>query len=142
MTKDEVVGWHQLNGHEFEQAAGVGEKAGNLVCCSPWGSKELDTTEGGTEKQIGIKYNLFRLHTQFHSSIYRSWLPINQSKGLLMYLELITHLSTVRISEQGFYPKQVCKRWCRGCGEGQQHLNTRGAALQVLHEAVSFSVLL
>ena len=41
-----MVGWHhRLNGHEFEQALGVGEGHGSLVCCSPWGSKELDTTE-------------------------------------------------------------------------------------------------
>ena len=28
---------HQLNGHEFEQALGVGDEQGSLVCCSPWG---------------------------------------------------------------------------------------------------------
>ena len=40
------VGWHhQLNGHEFEQAAGDGEGQGNLVCCSPWGRKELAVTQ-------------------------------------------------------------------------------------------------
>ena len=42
----EMVGWHHwLNGHEFEQAPGVGEGQGSLACCSPWGSKESDTTE-------------------------------------------------------------------------------------------------
>ena len=36
MTEDEMVGWHhQLNGHEFEQTLGVGDRQGNLVCCSP-----------------------------------------------------------------------------------------------------------
>jgi len=46
MTEDEMVGWHhQLNGHEFEQALGVGDEQGSLVCCSPWGRKELDMTE-------------------------------------------------------------------------------------------------
>ena len=46
MTEDEMVGWHhQLNGHEFEQALGVGDGQGGLVCCSLWGLKELDTTE-------------------------------------------------------------------------------------------------
>ena len=45
-TEDEMVGWHhQLDGHEFEQALGVGDGQGSLVCCSPWGLKELDTTE-------------------------------------------------------------------------------------------------
>ena len=45
-TEDEMVGWlHQLNGHEFEQTPGVSEGQGSLACCSPWGCKELDTTE-------------------------------------------------------------------------------------------------
>ena len=41
-----MVGWyHQLNGHEFEQALGDGEGQGSLECCSPWSCKELDTIE-------------------------------------------------------------------------------------------------
>ena len=45
-TEDEMVGWHhQLNGHEFEQAPGVGDGQGSLACGSPWGRKELDTNE-------------------------------------------------------------------------------------------------
>ena len=45
-TEDEMVGWHhQLDRHEFEQALEVGDGQGNLACCSPWGRKELDTTE-------------------------------------------------------------------------------------------------
>ena len=44
-----MVGWHHwLNGHEFEQALGDGEGQGSLACCSPWGRKELDTTEWTT----------------------------------------------------------------------------------------------
>ena len=46
MTQNKMSVWHhQLNGHEFEQALEDGEGLGNLVCCSPWGLKELDTTE-------------------------------------------------------------------------------------------------
>ena len=46
MTEDEMVGWHhRLDGHEFEQALGVGEGQRSLACCSPWGCKEPDTTE-------------------------------------------------------------------------------------------------
>ena len=45
-TEVEMVGWHhRLNGHEFEQGLGDGEGQGSLVCCSPWGRKELDMTE-------------------------------------------------------------------------------------------------
>ena len=47
MTEDEMVGWHhQLDGHEFEQVLGVGDGQGGLACCSPWGHKEPDMTEG------------------------------------------------------------------------------------------------
>ena len=45
MTEDEMVGWHhRLNGHEFEQAPGIGDGR-EAWCCSPWGHKESDTTE-------------------------------------------------------------------------------------------------
>ena len=41
-----MVGWHhRLNGHESEQAPGAGDGQGGLACCSPWGSKESDTSE-------------------------------------------------------------------------------------------------
>ena len=46
MTEDEIVGWHhQLDGHEFEQAPGVGERQESLVRCSPWDCKESDMTK-------------------------------------------------------------------------------------------------
>ena len=45
--EDEMVGWHhRLDGHEFEQAPGVVDGQGSLACCSPWGRKESDMTEG------------------------------------------------------------------------------------------------
>ena len=41
----EMVGWHhQLDGHEFEQVLGDGDRQGGLACCSPWGRKEVDMT--------------------------------------------------------------------------------------------------
>ena len=44
-----MVGWHhRLNGHEFEQVPGVGDRQGRLVCCSPWDCKESDMTEQPT----------------------------------------------------------------------------------------------
>ena len=50
-TEVEMVGWHQrLNGHEFEQTPGDSEKQGSLVCCSQWGHKRSDTTEGLNNK--------------------------------------------------------------------------------------------
>ena len=45
-NQDEMVGWHhRLDGHEFEQAPGVGDGQGSLACCSPRVCKESDTTE-------------------------------------------------------------------------------------------------
>ena len=45
-TDDEMIGLHhRLDGHEFEQALGVGDGQGSLACWSPWSRKESDTTE-------------------------------------------------------------------------------------------------
>ena len=46
MTEHEMVRWyHQFNGYEFEQTSGDGDGQGDLAAWSPWGHKELDTTE-------------------------------------------------------------------------------------------------
>ena len=45
MAGDEMVRYcHQLNGHEFEQSQGNRERQRSLVCYSPYGGEELDTT--------------------------------------------------------------------------------------------------
>ena len=50
--EDKMAGWHhQLNGYEFEQTPGDGKGQRSLVCCSPWGRKELDTTEWTTRRE-------------------------------------------------------------------------------------------
>ena len=63
-TEDEMVGYHhRLNGHEFEQAPGVGDEQGSLVYFSPWDGKESDMTEwlNGTELNIHLRDLLGRL---------------------------------------------------------------------------------
>ena len=51
-----MVGWHyRLNGHEFEQTLSEGQ--GSLACCSPWGHKELDTTERLNNKEDAVGKN-------------------------------------------------------------------------------------
>ena len=46
MAEDEMAGWHhQLDGHEFEYAPGVGDGQGGLASCDSWGCKESDMTE-------------------------------------------------------------------------------------------------
>ena len=45
MTEDEMVVWnHRLDGHEFQQTPGIDDGQESLLCCSPWGRKELDVT--------------------------------------------------------------------------------------------------
>ena len=51
---DEMHYW--LNGHEFEQALGVGDRQGGLVCCSPWGCKQLYTLSDWTELNWTMLY--------------------------------------------------------------------------------------
>ena len=51
-----MVGWHhQLDGHEFELAAGVGDGQRSLTCCSPWGCKELDMTVTELKLQLALQ---------------------------------------------------------------------------------------
>ena len=55
-----MVGQHyQLNRHESEQTLGDREGQGRLACCSPWGGKELDTTE--RLKNNSNTYSLFKI---------------------------------------------------------------------------------
>ena len=50
-TEDEIAEWHhRLDGHEFEQAPGVGDGEGSLAWYSSWGRKELDTLSDWTEE--------------------------------------------------------------------------------------------
>ena len=45
-TEDNMIGWHHWwGGHLFEYVPGVGDGQGSLACCSPWGRKDLNTTE-------------------------------------------------------------------------------------------------
>ena len=63
--QDDMVGWHHLlNGNEFEQTPRDSEGQENLICCSPWGCKELNITEqlnnnkGKKEQRIRMGGNL------------------------------------------------------------------------------------
>ena len=45
LAEDEMVRkHHRFNRHKSEQTLGDSEGQGSLVCCNPWGCKELDTT--------------------------------------------------------------------------------------------------
>ena len=70
----EMVAWHhQLNGHEFQQTPGDGDRQGCLVCCSPWCHKESDMT--ATEQQLttatqGICFCFIQKFPQFYWQYY------------------------------------------------------------------------
>ena len=79
-TENEMVEWHHwLNGHEFEQALGVGDGQGSLACCSPWGRKESHTTEWLNWLTDSVSYNYIQ-----NSSMFWIW-----QKNLSTYHTLI-----------------------------------------------------
>ena len=81
MTEDEMVGWHHwLNGHEFEQAPGVGDGQGSLACCSPWGHKELDMTEQLNSTQLNSE--LIRSPPPIYSWNSRTWTSLRYTDNI------------------------------------------------------------
>ena len=69
-TEDKMVGWHhQLHGHEFEQALGVGDGQGGLECCSSRGHKESDTTEQLNWTELKNILNCAYLSSPFSLSV-------------------------------------------------------------------------
>ena len=92
MTEDEMAGWHQqLNGHEFEQASGVGDGQESLVCCSPWGHKETDMTEQLTYT-YKLTYTYERTHLDFINYIHKH----SSQKGSINTINIYsyTHIHT------------------------------------------------
>ena len=67
MTEGDMVRWyHQLNGQEFEPILRDGEGQGILACCSPWGHKELNTTERlNNSNNDGSTFSSFKEPTYF-----------------------------------------------------------------------------
>ena len=88
MTEDETVGWHhRFHGHEFEQDLGVGDIQGSLVCCSPWGRKESDTTEQLNWTDNMEAYLLtFPSCAQFSQPKMSSWPRLSPSDILISWI--------------------------------------------------------
>ena len=85
MTEDQMAGWHhRLDGHESEQAPGVGDGQGSLSCCSSWGQKESGATErlNNNSWGCGERRGLERAHQEL---LYRHFLGTS-------FLELRHHL--------------------------------------------------
>ena len=81
MTKDEMAGWHhRLDGHEFEQALGVGDGQGSLACCSPWYHKESDTSEQLNWTELGCSPPSSPVYGIFQARILE-WVAMPSSRG-------------------------------------------------------------
>ena len=103
MTEDEMVWWHHwLNGHEFEQAPGVGNGQGSLVCYSPRGGKESDMTEwlNWTERK----------HSD-HSVTCFSWMPPMLTEKGALTRNPVKSLSSKQIVHSNC--KSIGKKNCR-----------------------------
>ena len=88
MTKDETVGWHhRLDGHDCEQALGVGDCQGGLACCSPWGRKDSDMTE-----QLNWTDSWFPLlYSRNQHNIVKQWYSNKKKNFFLKHSEIPTH---------------------------------------------------
>ena len=76
-TEDKTVGWHhRLKGHEFEQMPGDRRGQRSLACCSPWGCKELDTSEVLSNRSFQGVSTLPRVYLSVYSQtsgLYPLW---------------------------------------------------------------------
>ena len=89
-----MVAWHhQLNGHEFEQAPGVGDGQGSLECCSPWGYKESDMTD-----RLNNKYPEVFLFTAYNQIVLSNHLKKDLQKKLNDYKNAAVLCSVVSTS--------------------------------------------
>ena len=84
MTEDEMVGWHcQLNGREFVQAPGDGERQGSLECRSPWGHSQTGLSDCTTTTQIILTKYLKDLYAENHKTFVREIKYINKWRETL-----------------------------------------------------------
>ena len=118
---DKMVGWHhQLNAHAFEQTPGDTEEQGSLVCFSPWGLKELDTTEQLNSKLLQTKQ--LYLHTiLLRQEPIPLKFPQNTVSFTLWYLSPSLLTSPDLDPEFGFHFEGMGETlhallWCKPCG--------------------------
>ena len=123
MIEDEMAGWyHWLDGHEFVWTPGVGDGQGGLVCCSPWGRKEPDTSEwlNWCFPFLDLKHsfqgsgNTFSMNLLFHTSIphrcyglhkfyLRVWSQVQKVVNKFKKKQEPLHAGTATVSVEGLH---------------------------------------
>ena len=96
-----MIGWlHWLNRHEFEQAPGVGEGQGSLACFSPWGHKELDTTEWLNWTELRSLLNNILKYYSTYKYLLNEWVRLfqfhNQKKDGNLHFWIFFHIHLVK----------------------------------------------
>ena len=90
MTEDEMIGWHHwLNEDEFEPTLGDSEGQGGLVCCSPWGHKDWDTTKQLNNKNKEKSCRCLKFISKHRSAQEGHWSRISSRR--LSFLEFENH---------------------------------------------------
>ena len=72
-----------LNGHELEQAPGVGDGQGSLVCCSPWGYKESDMNDWTLSSTSRMALDRLKFYAEWQNFRYKKWIMIDMVRGSL-----------------------------------------------------------
>ena len=91
---------HQLNGHELEQTLGHGEGEGSLLCCSPWGHKKLDITQGlNNSNSRGSSLPRDQIHVSCTSCIGRQIIYHCTACEVLFWNNRIPRDSRIRVSK-------------------------------------------
>ena len=102
--QDEMVGWHhRFHGQEFEQAPGG---QGGLVCCSPWGHKELNTAEWLNWTELIRSQIFFSFLTALRLTL-ESWNPWWLQHSSLLIGQEIFHSSALIPYLNGKYNRTV-----------------------------------
>ena len=123
-----MVGWHHwLDGQEFEQALGVGDGQGGLVCCSPWGRKESDMNESlnwteGMNMRLRLSeknqspFTHTRTHTHTHTHTHIILWEIEEEAVLQtggLFLAILTgNVVTWEVQNNLVAPYRICPQ-CR-----------------------------
>ena len=115
MTEGEMARWHHwFSGHEFEQGLRDGDGQGSLVCCSPWGCRELDTTERLNNRQQQGVHVLIWCTSLFQTEVTRYFQPLFGQLFRNRIIEWIIKLWSLEDTQYDWCPYKKGKY---GCGD-------------------------